>query len=166
MRALIGRWKIWNIGRYVFPGLAAFVNDLPRLFFEDLCRFLLFKVIGEATCDLDEFFGSPTAELYAGELFVELRSVEGRVERSVGLAIDVDVDAFVYMWVALLHIIALLVGGVLDEEEVVVGIACDCSVKIVADGNASRLACEELDVDAWLGVGVDRLVLAIAASEG
>lgn len=48
----------------------------------------------------------------------------------------------------------------------VVGIACDCSVKIVADGNASRLACEELDVDAWLGVGVDRLVLAIAASEG
>lgn len=70
------------------------------------------------------------------------------------------------MWVALLHIITLLVGGVLDEEEVILGIACDCSVKIVAKGNAARLACEELEVDTWLGVWVDRLVLAIAASEG
>lgn len=70
------------------------------------------------------------------------------------------------MWVALLHIITLLVGGVFDEEEVILGIACDCSVKIVAKGNAARLACEELEVDARLGVGVDRLVLAVAASEG
>ena len=99
-------------------------------------------------------------------MFVELRSVEGRVERSVGLAIDVDVDTLVNMRVALLHIITLLVGGVLDEEEVVFGITCDRSVKIVAKGNAARLACEELEVDARLGVGVDRLVLAVAASEG
>lgn len=99
-------------------------------------------------------------------MFVELRSVEGRVERSVGLAIDVDVDPLIYMWVALLHMTALLVGGVLDEEEVVVGIACDCAVKIVAKGNAARLASEELEVDARLGVGVDRLVLAVATSEG
>lgn len=70
------------------------------------------------------------------------------------------------MRVALLHIITLLVGGVLDEEEVILGIASDCSVKIVAKGNAARLACEELEVDARLGVGVDRLVLAVAASEG
>lgn len=69
------------------------------------------------------------------------------------------------MRVALLHIITLLAGGVLDEEEVVFGIACDRSVKIVADGNASRLACEELEIDARLSVGVDRLVLAVAASE-
>ena len=69
------------------------------------------------------------------------------------------------MWVALLHIVALLVGGVLDEEEVILGIACDCSVKIVAKGNAARLASEELEVDARLGVGIDRLVLAVAASE-
>lgn len=98
-------------------------------------------------------------------MFVELRSVEGRVERSVRLAIDVDVDAFVYMRVALLYIITLLVGGVLDEEEVILGIASDRSVKIVAKGNAARLACEELEVDVRLGVGVDRLVLAVAASE-
>ena len=70
------------------------------------------------------------------------------------------------MWVALLHIITLLAGGVFDEEEVVVGIACDRSVKIVVKGNAARLACEELEVDARLGVWVDRLVLAVAASEG
>ena len=70
------------------------------------------------------------------------------------------------MWVALLHIITLLAGGVFDEEEVVFGIACDRSVKIVVKGNAARLACEELEVDARLGVWVDRLVLAVAASEG
>ena len=99
-------------------------------------------------------------------MFVELRSVEGRVERSVGLAIDVDVDTLINMWVALLHIITFLVVGVLDEEEVILGIACDNAVKIVAKGNAAWLACEELEVDARLGVGVDRLVLAVAASEG
>lgn len=98
-------------------------------------------------------------------MFVELRSVEGRVERSVRLAIDVDVDTLINMWVALLHIITLLVGGVLDEEEVILSIACDNAVKIVAKGNAARLACEELEVYARLGVGVDRLVLAVAASE-
>lgn len=69
------------------------------------------------------------------------------------------------MRVALLHIITLLVGGVLDEEEVILGIACDNAVKIVAKGNAARLACEELEIDARLSVGVDRLVLAVAASE-
>ena len=44
----------------------------------------------------------------------------------------------VYMRIALLHMIALLVGGVLDEEEVVVGIACDCSVKVVADTRQTK----------------------------
>ena len=130
------------------------------------CLLLFSKACGEATRYLHKLLGSPTAELYECELFVELRSVEGRVERCVRLAIDVDVDAFVYMRVALLHIITLLVGGVLDEEEVILGIASDRSVKIVAKGNAARLACEELEVDARLGVGVDRLVLAVAASEG
>ena len=38
-------------------------------------------------------------------------------------------------------------------------------VKIVAKWNAARLACEELEIDARLSVGVDRLVLAVAASE-
>ena len=98
-------------------------------------------------------------------MFVELRSVEGRVERSVRLAIDVDVDTLINMWVALLHIITLLVGGVLDEEEVILSIACDNAVKIVAKGNAARLSCEELEVYARLGVGEDLLVLAVAASE-
>ena len=127
---------------------------------------LLSEACGEATRHLHEFFGSPAAELYACELDVELRSVEGRVERSVGLAIDVDVDTLIYMWVALLHIITLLVGDVFDEEEVILGIACDCTVKIVANGNSTRLACEELEVDAWLRVGIDRQVLAVAASQG
>ena len=108
------------------------------------CLLLFSKACGEATRHQHKLLGSPTAELYECELFVELRSVEGRVERSVGLAIDVDVDTLVYMWVALLHIITLLVGGVFDEEEVILGIACDCSVKIVAKGYAVRLACEEL----------------------
>ena len=103
-----------------------------------LHSFLFSKACGEATRHQDEFIGSPTAELYESELSVELRSVECRVERSVGLAIDVDVDTLVYMWIALLHMIALLVGGVLDEEEVVVGIACDCSVKVVADTRQTK----------------------------
>ena len=58
-----------------------------------LLHSLLFsKACGEATRHLDEFIGSPTAELYECELSIELRSVECRVERSVGLAIDVDVS--------------------------------------------------------------------------
>ena len=58
-----------------------------------LLHSLLFsKACGEATRHLDEFVGSPTAELYECELSIELRSVECRVERSVGLAIDVDVS--------------------------------------------------------------------------
>ena len=130
------------------------------------CLLLFSKACGEATRYLHKLLGSPTAELYECELFVELRSVEGGIERCVGLALDVDVDTLVYMWVALLHIITLLVGGVLDEEEVIVGIACDCTVNVVANRNAARLACEELEVDARLGVGVNRLVLAVAASEG
>ena len=69
------------------------------------------------------------------------------------------------MWVALLHIVALLVGGVLDEEEVVVGVAGDRPVEVAAKGDAPRLACEELEVDARLGVGVDLLVLAVAAGQ-
>ena len=69
------------------------------------------------------------------------------------------------MWVALLHIITLLVGGVLDEEEVILGIACDNAVKIVAKGNAARLACEELEVDARLGVGVCLLYTSDAADD-
>ena len=129
------------------------------LFFEDLCRIFLSKACGDAARHLHQFFGSLTAEIIACEVFVEVRSVESGVERSVRLSIDVDAYTLVYMRVALLHVVALLAGGVLDEEEVVLGIACDCAVKIVADGDASRLACEELEVYARLCVGVDRLIL-------
>ena len=130
-----------------------------------LALLLLSEAIGEAARHLRELVGSPSAELSEGEPLVELRSAEGGVDRSVGLAVDVDVDALIYMWVALLHIVALLVGGVLDEEEVVVGIARDRPVEVAAKGDAPRLACEELEVDARLGVGVDLLVLAVAAGQ-
>ena len=106
------------------------------------------------------------AEVSACELFVEPWAVEGWIERSVGLAIDVDVDAFIYVRVAPQDLVPLPVGGVLDEEEVVLVVACDSSVDIVAYGESSRLPCEELEVDARLSVRIYRLVVAVAASEG
>ena len=127
---------------------------------------LLSEANDGAVRHLQEFFGSPVAEVSACELFVEPWAVEGWIERSVGLALDVDADAFIYVGVALQDLVTLLVGGVLDEEEVVLVVACDSSVDIVADGKSSRLPCEELEVDARLGVRVYRLVVAVAASEG
>ena len=128
---------------------------------------LLFSEANDgAVHHLQEFFGSPVAEVSACEPLVESRAVEGWIERSVGLALDVDVDAFIYVRVTLQGLVPLLVGGILDEEEVVLIIACDGSVDIVADGESSWLPCEELEVDARLGVRIYRLMVAVAASEG
>ena len=130
-------------------------------------RLLLFSEAHDgAVHHLQEFFGSPVAEVSACELFVEPWAVEGWIERAVGLALDVDVDAFIYVRVAPQDLVPLLVGGVLDKEEVVLVVACDSSVDIVSDGESSRLPCEELEVDARLGVRIYRLVVAVAASEG
>ena len=69
------------------------------------------------------------------------------------------------MRVALLHVVAFLAGGVLDEEEVVVGIACDRPVALFADLERPGLPCEQLQVHAHLGVWKDRPVLPVGLCE-
>ena len=93
----------------------------------------LSKAHAAALCHQAQLVGSSAAKLFKVELIVKAWPVEGGVECAVGLLVDVDVDPLIYMRVALLHVVALLAGGVLDEEEVVVGIACDRPVAIFAD---------------------------------
>ena len=49
---------------------------------EDSCRILLSKACGDAVRHLHQFFGSPTAEIIACEVFVEVRQQKLRLEIS------------------------------------------------------------------------------------
>ena len=49
---------------------------------EDSCRILLSKACGDAARHLHLFFGSPTAEIIACEVFVEVRQQKLRLEIS------------------------------------------------------------------------------------
>ena len=142
-----------------------FVTTVTTVTVTPLGLLLLSEAIGESARHLRELVGSPAAELSEGEPLVELRSAEGGVERSVGLAIDVDVASHVNVRVAHGEGPSHPVGVVLYEEEVVLGIACDGPVEIASDAEAPRLACEQLEVDARLGVGVYLLSLAVAAGQ-
>ena len=115
----------------------------------------------------EQFLGGCEAEVLEGEVCREGRTVERGVRCAVGLAVDVDEASLVDVGIALRDSQPLLFRGVLDKEIVVVGVAGDCAVKVVAYGDASRLAGEQLEVYARLGVGIDRcMVLAVGHGKG
>lgn len=102
-----------------------------------------------------------------GEVGREWRTVERGIRCAVGLAVDVDAASLVDVGIALRGGHPFLVRGVLDKEEVVVSVVGECAVKVVANGDASRLAGEQLEVHTRLGVGIDRsMVLAVGHGKG
>ena len=106
----------------------------------------------------EQLVGGTSAEFLEGEKLLELRSaVEGRVERTVVLAVHVDVSSFIHVWISLHHLLLLLLGVVLHECEVVLSVVRDGSVQILANAQASRLAGYQLEVDTQLCVGVESL---------
>ena len=115
----------------------------------------------------EQFFGSCEAEVLEGEVSRELRTVERGVRCSVGLAVDVDELSLVHMRIALCDDSTLLVRGILDKEIVLVAVASECAVKVVAYGDTSWLTGEQLEVDARLGVGVNcSMELAVSHGKG
>ena len=146
-------WKNWNIGRFWFRLFPAFPPKSP-LPLESLDSVL--SVITLAA-NAEQLVGGSSAEFLEGEKLLELRSaVEGRVERTVFLAVHVDVSSFIHVWISLHHLL-LLLGVVLHECEVVFAVVRNGSVQILAHGHASRLACYQLEVDTQLCVGVESL---------
>lgn len=106
----------------------------------------------------EQLVGGSSAEFLEGEKLLELRSaVEGRVERTVFLAVHVDVSSFIHVRISLHHLL-LLLGVVLHECEVVFSVVRNGSVQILAHGHASRLACYQLEVDTQLCVGVEIMI--------
>ncbi len=74
------------------------------------------------------------------------------VERTVFLAVHVDVSSFIHVRISLHHLLLLLLGVVLHECEVVFAVVGDDSIQILADAQASRLAGYQLEVDTQLCV--------------
>ena len=147
-------WKNWNIGRFWFRLFPAFPPKSP-LPLESLDSVL--SVITLAA-NAEKLVGGSSAEFLEGEKLLELRSaVEGRVERTVILAVHVDVSSFIHVWISLHHLLLLLLGVVLHECEVVFSVVRDGSVQILANAQASRLAGYQLEVDTQLCVGVESL---------
>ena len=99
-----------------------------------------------------KFVGSSPAEILEGKLLRESWTVESRVESSVRFAVDVDKRTLIHVRISLYHLHFLLVGVVLDEREVVFAIACDGTVQVLSDSQASRLACHQLEVNSQFRV--------------
>lgn len=107
----------------------------------------------------EQLVGGSSAEFLEGEKLLELRSaVEGRVERTVVLAVHVDVSSFIHVWISLHHLLLLLLGVVLHECEVVFSVVRNGSVQILANAQSSRLACYQLEVDTQFCVGVEIMI--------
>ena len=93
-----------------------------------------------------QFLGSVKAEVFEVVGRREFRSVEGRVERAIGFAIDIDVRTLVHVRVSLLSPCHLLLHGIFDEREVVVAIACYHSRQVFALRQSARQDGDELQV--------------------
>lgn len=82
-----------------------------------------------------------------------LRPFEGRIDRAVGSALDVDPLAHVDAWVAALGFSLLRV--ILHEGEVVLAVARDHPVEILAQLHAPLLLRDQFQVHVQLRVGVE-----------
>ena len=107
--------------------------------------------------DDEQLVGGTLAEVLEGEAFRELRSVEGRVERTVFLPVHVDECSFIHVRISLHHLLQLLLRVVLYEGEVVFSVVHNCSVQILANGHAPWLLSHQLEVDTQFCVWVENL---------
>ena len=109
------------------------------------------------SADDAQLVGGTLAEVLEGETLRELRSVEGRVERTVFLPVHVDECSFIHMRISLYHLLHFLLGVVLYEGEVVFSIVGNGSVQKLANGHAPWLLCHQLEVDTQFCVWVESL---------
>ncbi len=114
------------------------------------CWHLLYKAR-----DCKELFSSLTAEVLKSKVLGEARAVEGRVERTVILAIHVDSKPAVNVRVTLSHLDLLLLRRILDEGKVILAIVCDRTIKVRTHIHAPRLTCEQLQVNTQFRVWED-----------
>ena len=117
---------------------------LPFYFFTFL-PFYLFTFL-PFPCNRLQFLGSIKAEVFEVVGSSEFWSVEGRVERAIGFAIDIDVRTLVHVRVSLFSPRHLLLHGIFDEREVVVAIACYHSRQVFALRQSARHDGDELQV--------------------
>lgn len=104
-----------------------------------------------------QFVGGTLAEVLEGEALRELRAVEGRVERTVFLAVHVDVLSFIHVRISLHHLLQFLLLVILHKGEVVFFIVRNGSIQILANGHAPWLLSHQLEVDTQFCVWVESL---------
>ena len=128
--------------------------------------FYLFTFLPLPPCHRLQFLSSIEAEVFEVVGRSELRSVECRVERAIGSAIDIDVCTLVHVRVSLLSPCHLLLHGIFDEREVVVAIACYHSRQVFALRQSARQDGDELQVYArFCGRELCPLPCAVSAAQ-
>ena len=130
------------------------VTSLPEVPISSRKPRLRLSVITLAANDA-QLVGGTLAEVLEGKLLRELRSVEGRVERTVFLAVHVDVSSFIHVRISLHHLVLFLLGVVLHECEVVFAVVRNGSIQILANSHAPWLLSHQLEVDTQFCVWVE-----------
>ena len=109
------------------------------------------------SADDEQLVRGTLAEVLEGEALRELRSVEGRVERTVFLPVHVDECSFIHVRISLYHLLHFLFRVILYECEVVFSIVGNGSIQKLANGHAPWLLCHQLEVDTQFCVWVENL---------
>ena len=102
-----------------------------------------------------QLVGGTLAEVLEGEALCELRSVEGRVERTVFLPVHVDVLSFIHVRISLHLLLQLLLLVILHKGEVIFSIVRNSSIQILANSHAPWLLSHQLEVDTQFCVWVE-----------
>lgn len=135
---MIPNWKNWKNWKIMPPWPSASRFSLPGLSYH----------VGHHA----QLFGCSQAEVPEGEHLSVGRSGERGVEAAVGSAVDVDEAPLVDVRVALLRYPPAL-PCVLHEGVVSLAVVRDHPSQAASYGQPSPVACEQLEVDARLGVG-------------
>ena len=132
------------------------VTSLPEVPISSRKPQLRLSVITLAANDA-QLVGGTLAEVLEGEALRELRSVEGRVERTVFLPVHVDVRSFIHVRISLHHLLQFLLLVILHKGEVIFFIVRNGSIQILANGHAPWLLSHQLEVDTQFCVWVESL---------
>ena len=130
------------------------VTSLPEVPISSRKPQLRLSVITLAANDA-QLVGGSLAEVLEGEALRELRAVEGRVERTVFLAVHVDVLSFIHVRISLHHLLQFLLLVILHKGEVIFSIVRNSSIQILANSHAPWLLSHQLEVDTQFCVWVE-----------
>ena len=107
------------------------------------------------SADDAQLVSSTLAEVLESEAIRELRSVEGRVERTVFLPVHVDECSFIHVRISLHHLLHFLLLVILHKGEVIFSIVRNSSIQILANSHAPWLLSHQLEVDTQFCVWVE-----------